>query len=125
MKCKECNGSGRAIYGHEMEMYECYKCRGTGTVSECPFCDEDEKCPGQHIFLDTINMTDEELAKEGLQRIPEPTDVDEFEECGFCFGSGFLWFEMENGEADFEICESCNGHGLIKLTRLKKLSILC
>lgn len=117
-RCKECNGSGVVVYGHEMEFFECHKCNGAGFIYKddgCPFCNEDEECPGQHILLDTINMTDEELAKEGLQRISDPFEVDELEECGFCFGSGFLWFEVKDGEADFEICDSCNGHGFVNI----------
>lgn len=35
----------------------------------CPFCNDDEDCPGRHIFLDIENATDEQLAEEGLQRI--------------------------------------------------------
>lgn len=37
--------------------------------NECPFCNKDEKCPGQHELLDTINMTNLELESKGLVRI--------------------------------------------------------
>jgi hypothetical protein len=38
---------------------------------DCMWCNADEECPGKHSFVDTINMTDEQLRKEGLMRIPK------------------------------------------------------
>jgi ribosomal protein L16 Arg81 hydroxylase len=64
--CQYCQGKG--TIGFEI----CYNCDGDGEkekTHDCPFCNDDEKCPGKHELLDTINMTDEELAEEGLQRI--------------------------------------------------------
>lgn len=37
----------------------------------CPFCDEDKECPGEHCLIDYINMDDQQLKEVGLMRIPK------------------------------------------------------
>ncbi len=67
----------------------------------CPFCNEDEVCPGQHEFLDTINMNDEQLSEYSLFRRPDlvphkweteeiscEIDTMDFWKCKVCGASG-------------------------------------
>jgi hypothetical protein len=49
----------------------------------CPWCNDDELCPGAHNFIDYLNATDEELKEVGLMRIPQANFVT-CPTCGIC-----------------------------------------
>jgi len=53
--------------------------------------------------------------KKNLVKNQEHYNINDFEECKFCHGSGLIWHPTseEYDELISEICEHCNGKGIV------------